>query len=119
LNSLHTIALQVHQNSNYDAVSPQETKPSDEPSLLYGNIGRGCLVLVLGFTAVNNVDKLDKIVSLLGSLFGVPLGCIFPSFIHMQLSEDQSPWMRYVNMGVVVLGTVLCLSLSGKVIATW
>lgn len=91
----------------------------EKPSMMKGNVCRGLLVLLLAYTAVMNVDKLDKIVSLLGSAFGVPLGCIFPSFIHLKLATDQPAWVTYVNMFVVVVGTVLSLALSVNVLATW
>lgn len=88
-------------------------------SLWFGNIGRVSLVTFLCVVAVLNVDKLDKMVSLLGALFGVPLALIIPSSIHLKLCTDSPDWVKRINTLVIVLGVFFATTCSLIVIATW
>eukprot|EP00615_Pteridomonas_danica_P013580 CAMPEP_0114328446 /NCGR_PEP_ID=MMETSP0101-20121206/407_1 /TAXON_ID=38822 ORGANISM="Pteridomonas danica, Strain PT" /NCGR_SAMPLE_ID=MMETSP0101 /ASSEMBLY_ACC=CAM_ASM_000211 /LENGTH=121 /DNA_ID=CAMNT_0001457761 /DNA_START=1 /DNA_END=362 /DNA_ORIENTATION=+ len=71
------------QQKGYDAIDGEtedlENTATKSPKNLWkGNLGRSALVILLCFISVMNVDKLDKMVSLLGALFGVPLALIIP-----------------------------------------
>lgn len=49
------------------------------------NIISTCIVLLLAVLAVFTMESLDKVVSLLGSLFGCPIAFIIPPIIHSRL----------------------------------
>jgi presenilin-like A22 family membrane protease len=86
---------------------------------LKGNVGRASLVCMLCIFAVLNVDKLEKMVSLLGALFGVPLALIIPSWLHLTLVPHADDRSRKISMLVIGLGFILATTCSCIVIYTW
>jgi len=87
-------------------------------SVLAGNVGRCLLVALLCAVAIAEIDRLDKVVSLLGAFLGVPLAFIFPTLIHLRLCTSP-PWVVVVNYVVVTLGVAMCAVCSTITLATW
>jgi hypothetical protein len=55
-------------------------------------------------------------VSILGSLFGIPLAPVFPPLMHNSLVKDLSPYRRYMNYCVVGIGL---LAMGAATIVFW
>ena len=79
------------------------------------NIISSITVLLLSIVAIVEMESLGHVVSLVGSLLGLPIAFVFPPLIHNRLVEDPSKWTwgRFFNYLVAGLG------LSGMVFATY
>jgi len=71
------------------------------------------LVLLLGLVAVVAIDYLGNVVSILGSLFGIPLALVFPPLMHNQIVKDKIV-MNYVVM-VIGFGAMAAASVATAV----
>ena len=83
------------------------------------NIFATTIVLLLGVIAVCAIDYLGNVVSILGSLFGIPLALVFPPLMHNSLVKDSSPMTRWTNYAVVVVGFFAMAAASFNTIVTW
>lgn len=76
------------------------------------------LTLLLGLIAMVSIDYLGNVVSILGSLFGIPLALVFPPLMHNRLCQPTNT-ERYSNYAVMVIGFVAMGAASFATIATW
>lgn len=76
------------------------------------------LTLLLGFIAMVSINYLGNVVSILGSLFGIPLALVFPPIMHNRLCKPTNA-DRYLNYYVMVIGFVAMGAASFATIATW
>ena len=67
----------------------------------------------------DSMDYLGNVVSILGSLFGIPLALIFPPLMHNALVKDSSTVTRWTNYAVVVVGVFAMAAASFNTIVTW
>jgi solute carrier family 36 (proton-coupled amino acid transporter) len=90
-------------------------------SLILGsrNLIASVLVCLLALVASVTLDRLDKVVSLMGSLLGIPLAFIFPALIHNRLDPDLSPRRRVQNVIVAALGFIAMILASVTTILAW
>jgi proton-coupled amino acid transporter len=77
------------------------------------------LILLLGVIAVLAIDYLGNVVSILGSLFGIPLALVFPPLLHNVLVKDSSSTTKWMNYGVVVIGFLAMGAASFATIVSW
>jgi len=75
-----------------------------------------CLLGVIAFVAI---DYLGNVVSILGSLFGIPLALVFPPLMHNILVKDSSKTTRMINYGVVLIGFFAMGAASFATIVSW
>ena len=68
------------------------------------NFVASVMVCLLALVAVTTMDSLDKVVSLMGSLFGCPIAFVFPPLIHVRLDPSMSAWRKRANYIVATLG---------------
>ena len=73
----------------------------------------------MGVMALAAIDYLGNVVSILGSLFGIPLALVFPPLMHNILVKDSSPVTRGMNYGVVVFGFFAMGAASFATIVSW
>ena len=83
------------------------------------NIFATCITFSLGIIAVCSLDYLGNVVSILGSLFGIPLALVFPPLMHNSLVKDSSLTTRRINYCVVVVGFFAMAAASFNTIVTW
>mmetsp|Transcript_8314 Transcript_8314/g.15072 ORF Transcript_8314/g.15072 Transcript_8314/m.15072 type:complete len:274 (-) Transcript_8314:69-890(-) len=76
------------------------------------------LTLLLGLIAMVSIDYLGNVVSILGSLFGIPLALVFPPIMHNRLCKPTFT-ERYLNYAVMTIGFVAMGAASVATIATW
>ena len=74
---------------------------------------------LLGLIALVAIDYLGNVVSILGSLFGIPLALVFPPLMYNTLVKDASNDTRLMNHGVVVIGFAAMGAASFATIVTW
>ena len=74
---------------------------------------------LLGLVALIAIDYLGNVVSILGSLFGIPLALVFPPLMHNQLVKDSSTTIRMMNYCVVVIGVLAMGVTSFATIVSW
>jgi len=83
------------------------------------NVFTTLIVLSLGMIAVCSMEYLGNVVSILGSLFGIPLALVFPPLMHNALIKDSTTATRWSNYAVVVVGVFAMAAASFNTIVTW
>jgi proton-coupled amino acid transporter len=83
------------------------------------NVVSSLLVCLLGVIAVLTMERLDKVVSLMGSLLGCPLAFCAPPLIHNQLDTSLSRRRVWQNKTVSYLGFGAMILASVTTILTW
>jgi len=73
-------------------------------SVTQRNMISSCLIVGLSIIALITMNDLDKVVSLMGSLLGIPLAFVMPPLIQNKLQKDLPLWRRYTNILVVIFG---------------
>lgn len=68
------------------------------------NMISSCLIVGLSIIALITMNDLDKVVSLMGSLLGIPLAFVMPPLIQNKLQKDLPKWRRNTNIQVVIFG---------------
>lgn len=74
---------------------------------------------LLGVVAVYAIDYLGNVVSILGSLFGIPLALVIPPLMHNTLVHGSSSFQRYLNYAVVVVGVFAMGAASFATLSSW
>ncbi|KAG7350928.1 transmembrane amino acid transporter [Nitzschia inconspicua] len=84
---------------------------------------RNCLATLLnvglGIIAVIAIDYLGNVVSLLGSLVGMPIALVYPPMMHTILVQDAPPSARYMNYFVAGIGGFATVAASYATIVNW
>jgi proton-coupled amino acid transporter len=83
------------------------------------NVLSTALILLLGLIAVVAIDYLGNVVSILGSLFGIPLALIFPPLMHHSLIKDSTSATKWMNCCVVAVGFMAMGAASFATIISW
>lgn len=89
-------------------------RPSIERSLV-----ASLIVIALGIVAALTLDYLGNVVSILGSLFGIPLALVYPPLMHNSMVKNSSRGRRLANRAVVFVGFVAMAAASYATIANW
>mmetsp|Transcript_5441 Transcript_5441/g.7879 ORF Transcript_5441/g.7879 Transcript_5441/m.7879 type:complete len:567 (-) Transcript_5441:63-1763(-) len=89
------------------------------PSSLTRNALATILTCFLGVTAVYAIDSLGNVVSILGALFGIPLGLVFPSVMHLILVKNLSSTAKCTNYVVILIGCFAMSAASYATLANW
>ncbi|GAX18257.1 solute carrier family 36 [Fistulifera solaris] len=87
----------------------------EQPSLWWRGVFTTAITLLLGVIATIAIDYLGNVVSLLGSMFGIPLALVFPPLMHNRLVGDRVK-MNYV---VVCFGLLAMGAASYATAASW
>ena len=83
------------------------------------NIQASMIMCLLGIVAHLAIDYLGNVVSLLGSLVGVPITLIFPPIMHNILCQNLSTFTTVLNYLVASLGFVITCVTSYITISQW
>jgi len=98
-------------------------QPLSEDAKTARNLERNVLstvvICVLGLFAVFAIDYLGNVVSILGSLFGIPLALIVPPLMHNILVTESSLLTRWMNYGVVLVGVFATGAASFATLVSW
>ncbi|CAJ1959844.1 unnamed protein product [Cylindrotheca closterium] len=89
---------------HYTAHGAIKTDPSVRKKL---SIQATLIVCCLGVVAYLAIDYLGNVVSLLGSLVGIPIALVFPPIMHNILVRDLSTFTKVLNYSVATLGVVI------------
>jgi proton-coupled amino acid transporter len=73
----------------------------------------------LGIIAVIAIDYLGNVVSLLGSLVGMPIALVYPPIMHNVLVKQSSFTTRCMNYFVSGVGLIATVAASYATIANW
>jgi len=76
-------------------------------------------VCLLGVVAYFAIDYLGNVVSLLGSLVGIPIALVFPPLMHNELVRDSGRGRRLINYAVAGLGVLAMGAASFTTIVSW
>jgi proton-coupled amino acid transporter len=92
------------------------TDPSKAMKL---NILSSLMICLLGALAFVAIDYLGNVVSLLGSLVGIPIALIYPPLMHNILVRDGSMATTWMNNLVAGVGFLAMGATSYTTIAQW
>jgi solute carrier family 36 (proton-coupled amino acid transporter) len=88
-------------------------------SMIQRNVATTLLNILLGLIAVVAIDYLGNVVSLLGSLVGMPIALVYPPLMHNLLVKNL-PWTtRYLNFTVSAVGVFATVAASYATIVNW
>jgi len=79
------------------------------------------IIVLLALLAIELFDSLDHLVSLVGSVFGIPLAFIIPSMMQNCYGDDAgvTKYRKVVNNCVIVFGFfAMCLA-GYATLSTW
>lgn len=107
-------ALQVTCHHGYT----RNDNGKSSPTIIYRNVQATMIMFALGIIAVLAIDYLGNVVSLLGSLVGVPIALIFPPLMHNKL-VNASTLTQSMNVCVATLGIVAMIACSYNTISSW
>jgi hypothetical protein len=91
---------------------------NNKSSWIRGSLARTALVTVLAGVSIIVVNDLPLLVSVIGSLLGVPLAFIFPSMIYWRL-VNPSGLVQKVNFAVIFGGVFLVLACFPSIISNF
>lgn len=74
------------------------------------------VIVVLSIIAIVEMDNLGRVVSLMGSLLGVPLAFIFPPLIHNKIVPTAP---KSMNLAVASAGFLAMIGATLTTLATW
>ena len=92
---------------------------SEGAVILRRNITATAIICFLGFIAVIATNYLGNVVSLLGSLVGIPIALIYPPLIHNRLVKDKSLMTWFMNNCVSGIGLFAAGAASYTTIVSW
>ncbi|KAJ2766457.1 hypothetical protein IWQ57_004352, partial [Coemansia nantahalensis] len=82
------------------------------------NLFRTATVLLISLIAIYGADRLDNVVSLVGSFCLVPLSFIYPSSMHLR-AVARTRWVRAKDWALIVVGVLTMVYVTYISIATW
>lgn len=94
-------------------------RPDREKEVWRRNFFATFLNIGLGIIAVLAIDYLGNVVSLLGSLVGMPIALIYPPMMHNILVKDVSSKAKCMNYFVAGVGAFATLAASYATIVNW
>jgi proton-coupled amino acid transporter len=83
------------------------------------NFFASLLNIALGIIAVVAIDYLGNVVSLLGSLVGMPIALVYPPLMHNIMVKDAPRSTRYMNYFVSGIGGFATVAASYATIVNW
>lgn len=85
------------------------------------NVISSLITCSLGVVAYLAIDYLGNVVSLLGSLVGIPIALIFPPLMHNQLvvGSSKDPLTLWMNRLVALIGVLAMSASSFTTLISW
>ena len=83
------------------------------------NVTASLIICFLGIIAVMAIDYLGNVVSLLGSLVGIPIALIYPPLMHNYLVTDSSKLTRFMNHCLSLVGLFAAGAASYTTMTSW
>ena len=96
-----------------------KNKKSEDAIIFKRNVTATAIICLLGVIAVMATNYLGNVVSLLGSLVGIPIALIYPPLMHNQLVKDSSKLTRFMNVCLSVVGLLAAGAASYTTIVSW
>lgn len=119
-------AMEVVYNSGTDGSAKKNTDDEiKDKNFSFGDILSNrkfiasLLNIGLGVIAVIAIDYLGNVVSLIGSLVGMPLALIYPPIMHNILVKDSSSTVRVMNYFVSAIGLMATTATTYATIVHW
>jgi len=114
-------ALEVVTNRKNDVKKKQKATSTDSESyrLYKRNFTASIIICFLGVIAILAIDYLGNVVSLLGSLVGIPIALIYPPLIHNRLVKDSSRTTQMMNYFLSGVGLFAAMIASYTTISSW
>ena len=91
---------------------------SKEFNVFKRNVVASAIICFLGVLAIMAIDYLGHVVSLLGSLVGIPIALVYPPLMHNRIVQ-ASRSIRVMNYCLAAVGLCASLVASYTTIASW
>mmetsp|Transcript_7163 Transcript_7163/g.8290 ORF Transcript_7163/g.8290 Transcript_7163/m.8290 type:complete len:671 (+) Transcript_7163:156-2168(+) len=118
LQAFPALEVVMRKKGGKDKVTVTSDK-SESATLYKRNFTTSIIICLLGVVAILAIDYLGNVVSLLGSLVGIPIALIYPPLIHNKLVKDSSTMTRMLNYCLSVIGLFAALVASYTTIISW
>lgn len=92
---------------------------SEDAIIFKRNLIATFIICLLGFIAVISTNYLGNVVSLLGSLVGIPIALIYPPLMHNRIVTDSSRMTQFANICLSLVGVFAATAASYTTIAQW
>mmetsp|Transcript_8422 Transcript_8422/g.12433 ORF Transcript_8422/g.12433 Transcript_8422/m.12433 type:complete len:132 (-) Transcript_8422:974-1369(-) len=96
-----------------------DSKESDGEHKFKRDVTASAIICFLGLVAVIAIDYLGNVVSLLGSLVGIPIALIYPPLMHNILVRGSSKTTRIMNYCLAGVGLCAATASSYTTIVSW
>lgn len=110
-------ALEVVCQTTETKTGKNET--SGNKSILRRNVIATVSIWLLGAVAIVAIDYLGNVVSLLGSLVGIPIALVYPPLMHNKLVPKSSWTTKLMNCCLSFIGLLAAGAASYTTIASW
>lgn len=90
-----------------------------ESAIFKRNVTASLIICSLGVIAYMAIDYLGNVVSILGSLVGIPIALVYPNLMHNILVKNSSKSVRTMNYCVAGLGLFATAAASYITITQW
>lgn len=97
----------------------RSSKSQQEAIIFRRNVTASAIICLLGLIAVIATNYLGNVVSLLGSLVGIPIALIYPPLMHNRLVKDSSPMTKFLNVFLSGVGVFAAAAASYTTIISW
>jgi len=98
--------------------SNTNSKVGSDDSEFKRNVVATFITLFLGLLALVAIDYLGNVVSLLGSVVGIPIALVYPPLIHNKLVKSNFV-TRLLNYCLVVVGLFAAVAAAYTTITSW
>mmetsp|Transcript_5509 Transcript_5509/g.12448 ORF Transcript_5509/g.12448 Transcript_5509/m.12448 type:complete len:539 (+) Transcript_5509:287-1903(+) len=116
---LFTFPLQNFPSVEILNASFQELFDSKSGSASRRKVLTSIVLCVLAMVAYLAMNDLDKVVSLMGSLLGIPLAFVLPPLIQIKLDKNLASWRKKANRTVSSLGVLAMLISTTTTVQEW
>ena len=97
---------------------PSDYSKTSEAEVFKRNVMASLITCLLGLVAFLAIDYLGNVVSLLGSLVGIPIALIYPPLMHNRLAKG-SQTTKLMNNIVASIGVLAMGAASFTTIVSW
>ncbi|KAJ2211310.1 hypothetical protein IW143_004046, partial [Coemansia sp. RSA 520] len=100
------------------ALFPRRSGKRSRTVKMQKNVFRALLLALVMAVSVVGVERVDKLVAIIGGSACIPLSFIYPPLFHLRAAA-VSRWERMRDMTLAVVGTVVCVYVTYGAVSRW
>ncbi|KAJ2497097.1 hypothetical protein GGH96_005352 [Coemansia sp. RSA 1972] len=100
------------------ALFPRRSGKRSRAVKMQKNVFRALLLALVMAVSVVGVERVDKLVAIIGGSACIPLSFIYPPLFHLRAAA-VSRWERMRDMSLAVVGTIVCVYVTYGAVSRW